>query len=221
MANKPLLVFDLDGTLVDSNAACVEILRAMVRQRGSAAQIDERAASAYMSRGGREMVRALLADACADPDDDLLEFRDRYAEHTTSRSTVFAGVEHGLKTLSAAGFAMAICSNKPQALCEKVLFDTGLAPLFPTIVGSRADMPPKPAPDLLGLVLAAHRMARGEGVFIGDSEIDHAVARDAGMPFHFLSWGYAHAGWTPPDGTIHHDFETLVDVLLAGESSRA
>ncbi|MFM9937488.1 MAG: HAD family hydrolase [Novosphingobium sp.] len=209
----PLLVFDLDGTLVDSNAACVEILRGMLCSRGSAIEIDERMASTYMSRGGREMVRALLADACADPDADLSEFRERYASHTTSRETLFPGVARGLEALAGAGFTMAICSNKPQALCEKVLIDTDLAQWFETIVGSRPDLRAKPEPDLLDCVLSAHRLARGEGVFIGDSEIDHAVARGAGMPFHFLSWGYAEAGWMPSDGIVHHSFETLVDQL--------
>jgi phosphoglycolate phosphatase len=210
---RPLLVFDLDGTLVDSNAACVAILREMLQARGSANTIDERRAAAYMSRGGRDMVQALLADASADPDEDLKEFRARYAEHVTRRDTVFPGVETGLQALADAGFTMAICSNKPQGLCEKVLIDTGLAVHFRTVVGSRPELRPKPAPDLLACVLAAHQLARGEGVFIGDSEIDHAVAEAFAMPFHLLSWGYAPAGWSPPSGTVHHSFETLVSQL--------
>jgi len=213
MTQKPLLIFDLDGTLIDSNAACVTILGEMLRARGSANIIDEHQATTYMSRGGREMVRALLADACQDPEADLLEFRQRYARHTTSRETLFPGVERGLQALAEAGFLMAICSNKPQALCEKVLSDTGLTPRFQTIVGSRPELPPKPEPDLLDCVLSAHHLARGQGILIGDSEIDYAVARNAGMPFHFLSWGYAEAGWSPPEGTVHQSFETLVDRL--------
>lgn len=213
MIHKPLLVFDLDGTLVDSNAACVEILRAMLKKRGSSNLIDERHASVYMSRGGREMVRALLADACHDPEDDLREFRARYADYTTPRSTLFPGVESGLQTLTEAGFVMAICSNKPQALCEKVLHDTGLAGHFSTVVGSRPDLRPKPALDLLDCVLQSHGLTGPAGVFIGDSEIDYAVAQAAGMPFHFLSWGYAEAGWLPPQGVVHHAFDTLVCAL--------
>lgn len=213
MVQRPLLVFDLDGTLVDSNAACVGILREMLQVRNSSHQIDEHGARAWMSRGGRDMVRALLGDACRNPDEDLNEFRARYAVYTTPRETVFPGVASGLQQLAEAGFAMAICSNKPQALCEKVLHDTGLAMHFSTVVGGRPDLPPKPAPDLLDRVLAAHRLARGEGVFIGDSEIDHAVAAGAGMPFHFLTWGYAEAGWSPAGGTMHHSFESLVGAL--------
>lgn len=213
MAQKPLLVFDLDGTLIDSNATCVGILREMLQARRSSHAIDEHSARAWMSRGGREMVRALLADACRDPDEDLREFRARYADYTTPRGTVFPGVERGLQQLTEAGFAMAICSNKPQGLCEKVLHDTGLAVHFSTVVGGRPEFRPKPAPDLLEHVLSAHRLARGEGVFIGDSEIDYAVAAAAGMPFHFLSWGYAEAGWSPESGTVHHSFDSLVGAL--------
>nr|WP_281390114.1 HAD hydrolase-like protein [Novosphingobium jiangmenense] len=207
------MVFDLDGTLVDSNAACVGILREMLQARNSAHTIDDQGARAWMSRGGRDMVRALLGDACRDPDEDLKEFRARYAAYTTPHETVFPGVASGLQRLADAGFAMAICSNKPQALCEKVLHDTGLARHFSAVVGGRPDLPPKPAPDLLEQVLSAHRLVRGEGVFIGDSEIDHAVAADAGMPFHFLTWGYAEAGWSPVGGTVHHSFESLVGAL--------
>lgn len=215
MVPSPLLVFDLDGTLVDSNAACVEILRAILRDRNSPVEIDPVAATVHMSRGGRDMVRALLGPACGDPDADLREFRARYAVHTTAPETLFPGVADGLARLAEAGFTMAICSNKPQNLCEKVLADTGLAGHFATVVGGRPALRPKPAPDLLDAVLAAHGVAAAAAVFIGDSEIDHAVAEEAGMAFHFMTYGYAVPGWQPTHGTAHGEFTALVSRLLA------
>ena len=132
------ILFDLDGTLVDSNAACVSILQDMLVERGSARLIDPAKARAFMSLGGEHMVGGVLAENCADAAADLTEFRARYSAHTTSADTVYDGVFEGMARLAAAGFTMAICSNKPQALCEKVLADTGLDAFITAAVGGDA-----------------------------------------------------------------------------------
>lgn len=215
------ILFDLDGTLVDSCATVVEILSAMLVDRGSDAIIDPVAARDHMSRGGIEMIRGLLGTASLDAEADLADFRARYHLHSTSPDTVYPGVTEGLARLRAAGLALSICSNKPQALCEKVLADTGLADHFTAIVGGQPGLRPKPAPDLLDAVLARLECDAGACIFVGDSELDHRIAADAAIPFHLLTHGYAEPGWQARDCAVHGDFTTLTEALLARATADA
>ncbi len=210
------LIFDLDGTLIDSCAICVDILSEMLAERGVAQRIDPIAARPWMSHGGLRMIVALLGAACGDPAEELAEFRRRYAIRETRADTLFAHVEDGLVRLHGAGHTLAICSNKPQNLVDKVLADTGLAPLFSAVVGGRAELQPKPAPDLLDAVLAELGVAPAQCLFIGDSELDHAVADAAGMPFLFLTHGYADPAYCPDPAFSYDCFGVLTDAVLTG-----
>jgi phosphoglycolate phosphatase len=185
------VIFDLDGTLVDSCSVCVQILGDMLVDRGSEHTIDPVTARPWMSLGGAPMVAALLGPACVDPDKDIMEFRARYRETATPPAALFAGVAEGLAHFRNAGYSLSICSNKPQELCEQVLHDTGIADMFGTIVGLRTGLRPKPEMDLLRATLDSLRASPSECLYVGDSEIDHEVAEKAGMPFVFMSYGYA------------------------------
>lgn len=207
------IIFDLDGTLVDSCGVCSGILQDMIVARGHGHVIDLAYARGFMSRGGEAMVTALLGPACIDPAQDLLEFRERYTATTTCMEALFAGVPEGLDRLAAQGYTLAICSNKPQQLCDKVLGDTGLDGLFSVVVGGRPGILPKPAPDLLDKTLALLGADPAHCVFVGDSELDHQVAATRGIPFHFLTYGYADAGWQPSGCGVHDHFSDLTRVL--------
>lgn len=191
------LIFDLDGTLVDSCTVCVEILSGMLEDRGSEHSIDLVAARPWMSVGGAAMVAALLGPACEDPQRDIDEFRSRYRQTMTPPNALFAGVAEGLAQFHDAGFTLSICSNKPQDLCDQVLRDTGIAGMFRSVVGLRPGFRPKPELDLLHETLRALRCTPAECLFIGDSEIDHEVADRAGIPFVFMSYGYAIPEYKP------------------------
>jgi phosphoglycolate phosphatase len=212
------LIFDLDGTLVDSCAICVEILNEMLKDRGcsDADAIDPLVARPWMSVGGPQMVAALLGSQCGDPDAEIADFRKRYTRKQTRRESLFPAVEPGLRELRQAGFELAICSNKPQALVDKVLADTELADLFSSVVGGRSGIPAKPAPDLLEAVLADLGVGSQECLFIGDSEIDHAVAECLDMPFLFLTHGYAHSEYVPSPDRSYDRFDDLTRTILAG-----
>lgn len=207
------LIFDLDGTLVDSCMICVDILQAMLVERGSDHRIDPMAARAFMSQGGARMVSALLGPACGDPVEELAEFRRRYATLPTDPASLYPGVVEGLTLLADRGHRLAICSNKPQNLCEKVLTDTGLDGLFDAVVGGRPDLRAKPHLDLLVETLRLMGADARDCLFIGDSELDHQVAQGADMPFYFLTYGYADADYRPLPGTAHDTFAALTHAL--------
>lgn len=214
------VIFDLDGTLVDSALVCVDILNGMLADRGSVRKIHPAHAKPYLSLGGAAMVEALLAEEGGDPQVEIVEFRSRYADLPTPPSSLFAGVRDGLHALRAAGHRLAICSNKPQALCDKVLADLKLAPLFDVAIGAREGYRAKPAADLLDLTLLHLRRPAGACVYVGDSEVDHEIATAAGMPFHFVTYGYAAPGWTAEPLSRHDRFADVVDAVL-GEAPEA
>lgn len=207
------LIFDLDGTLVDSCAICVDILNDMLESRGSEHVIDPYLARPYMSQGGQAMVEALLGPACGDPAEELVDFRDRYARMRTPATALFPFVENSLRKLHEMGFVLAICSNKPQNLCEQVLRDTGIGDLFAIVVGGQPGLRPKPATDLLEHTLKNLGVAANECIYIGDSELDHGAAEALRMPFKFVTYGYATDGWRPTDSDCFDCFATFCDVI--------
>lgn len=209
------VIFDLDGTLVDSCGICVSILSRMIADRGVDHVIDSVGARQYMSRGGRDMVTALLGPACVDPDEDLAEFRARYSSYITPAESLFPGVADSLKQLHGIGLQLAICSNKPQDLCDKVLADTAIASYFRVVVGGQPGLSPKPAPDLLTAVSEQLGCAPHECVYVGDSELDHIVAKAAGMAFCFLTYGYAESLWVPEIGDSFDCFPSLATAITA------
>jgi len=184
-------VFDLDGTLVDSASVCAGILNEMLVERGSDLRVSEAQARRHVSAGGEAMVAALLNGACGSATAAIGEFRARYAIRPTPLSSLFPGVRAGLERLRSQGIGLAIHSNKPGPLCQKVLEDLALAHLFAAVVGSGPGLPVKPDPAGFDLALARAGGARERACYVGDSELDHGVAQRVGIPYVHVTYGYA------------------------------
>lgn len=208
------LVFDLDGTLVDSAVHCAAILNEMLAERGSRRRLTRTDAAPHMSYGGQHLVRTLLGDDGGDASGDLVEFRKRLAARPTPIESLYDGVLEGLARLADAGHVMGVCSNKPQALCDKIVDELGLRRFVASVVGGRDDLPPKPHRAMLDLNLAEMRATAETSLLIGDSEVDHALAEAAGLPFWFVDYGYAGPGWTPSAERSFSGFDALVAQLV-------
>jgi phosphoglycolate phosphatase len=204
------IIFDLDGTLIDSAGVCVELLNEMLDDRGSTRLITLKEATKLMSAGGSSMVSTLLGEECGDPVTELAEFRARYSQRVTPATCLFDGVQRGLIDLKAMGLRLAICSNKPQDLCIKVLSDVGLISLFDVIIGGAPGRAPKPAPDLMLVTLDKLDVVPEQCLFVGDSDLDYDVAKHTEVPFAFVNYGYAHPDWTI-DGL--DDFDCFTDLV--------
>jgi phosphoglycolate phosphatase len=189
------VVFDLDGTLVDSVSHCTEIMNQMLAERGSARRLTLEQARPHITLGGVKMVTALFAEACGDPEREIAEFRARYASMPTPPSSLFAGVREGLATLDNWGMRLSVCSNKPQPLCEKVLADLGLSDFIHTVVGSQDSLPLKPHPALFDKTMALTGGSRTRSCYVGDAEVDHELARRMDVPYVHVTYGYARPEW--------------------------
>ena len=209
-AALPNLIFDLDGTLVDHAAVVIDIVNEMLRARGSGRVLTVADARPFLSLGGPALVSGLLADECVDVVREVADFRERYASRPTPGESLYEGVRAGLNELAGSGFRLAICSNKPQYLCEKVLADVALAPLFSAIVGSKPGCQLKPAPELMEMTLDRLDSDSSSAILIGDSEVDHSLAERTCVPFLFVNYGYAAEDW---DSSDLDQFSCFADVV--------
>ena len=187
------IIFDLDGTLIDSARLTAAILDRMLEERGVHVGADRALIRRMDAVGGEAMIAAVLGAHSANPAAELDEFRSIHRTIAVPDDLPFPGVSDALAALDAAGVGLAICSNKPQFLCEKILGDLGLAQHFRAIVGSSPDRPRKPAPDSAWAALAGIGGNTGNTLYCGDSAIDVATARAAGLPFALVAWGYGTA----------------------------
>ena len=219
--NPRHIVFDLDGTLVDSAVHCAAILSEMLEERGSPRRIARADAMPHMSYGGPHLVTTLLGPECGDADRELVDFRRRYAARATPETCLYGGVRDGLARLAAAGFVLAICSNKPQTLCDKIVDELDLRGFVASVVGGRDDLPAKPHPAMLERNLAEIGGSAATALLVGDSEVDHALAAATGLPFWLVTYGYPGKDWAASADARFDDFDAVVDALLPSAARRA
>ena len=179
-----LLVFDLDGTLIDSRKDLSESVNAMLRVFGLPAQEENRIAS-YIGDGAGMLVGRALAAAGADPALQpvaLESFLDYYREHKLDHTRAYPGVAEQLSALRDAmpGARMAVLTNKPVRASREICEGLGLAQFFFEIYGGNSFATKKPEPEGLLKLIAKAGVRPEETVMIGDSDVDIRTARAAG-----------------------------------------
>lgn len=187
------IVFDLDGTLVDSARITGNIIDAMLAERGVSERADRDLIRAMDAVGGAAMIAAVMGRHTGDPIADLEEFRTRHRRIAVPADLAFPGVSQALAVLAGAGIGLAISSNKPQDLCETILAALGLARHFVTIVGSAPSLPRKPDPAGTRKALTALGTPPERTLYVGDSAVDVATAAAAGLDIRLVGWGYGTA----------------------------
>jgi phosphoglycolate phosphatase len=187
------VIFDLDGTLIDSARLTAAIVERMLAERGAADRADRALIRRMDAVGGEAMIAAALGIHSRDPALEIEEFRAIHCLIDVSGDLPFPGVREALEALGAAGIRMAICSNKPQFLCERILGELALADHFAAIVGSAPGRARKPDPQSALLALEGVGGTQADTLYCGDSTIDLATAHAAGLRAVLVGWGYGTA----------------------------
>jgi phosphoglycolate phosphatase len=185
-----LAVFDLDGTLVDSVPDLHAALDRLAARLGLA-PYGRAEVTAMIGDGVRVLVeRALAARGLPFDEAALAIYSDDYTAHAAVETRPFPGIEPALAELEAAGWRLALCTNKPAAATAALLDRLGLAGRFAAVGGGDSFPMRKPDPGHLLATIAAAGGVPGQAVMIGDHRNDVLAARGAGLPCLFAGWGY-------------------------------
>lgn len=187
------LVFDLDGTLIDSAPDIAAAVNKVLERRGWPTQ-GVAFIETFIGFGPRRLLLDMFV-ALGLPSDDatvdeaVKEYLDNYNREPAERTLFYPHVREDLEALHGAGVRLGICTNKPQGLSLKVLEILGVAPLFEAVVGADAAPVCKPHPS--HLLAVAERMGITSDVwaYVGDTAVDQATATAARVPFYAVSWG--------------------------------
>jgi phosphoglycolate phosphatase len=187
-----LVIFDLDGTLIDSAADLAAAINAMLADYGRE-PLPVGEVRRMVGDGVAMLVaRALAARDCRPPEPAQAErsFMRHYESGATSLTTVFPGAAQALQALSAAGIPLAVATNKPARLATDILASLGLAKYFARVIGGDSLPFRKPDPRVVLTLLEEFAAAPEDSLLVGDSEVDAATASAAGVPFVLMKHGY-------------------------------
>jgi phosphoglycolate phosphatase len=210
-----LLIFDLDGTLIDSRQDLVNSVNAMLQHLGRPVLPGEVIAS-YVGDGAPMLVRRALGD----PDDGayfhgaLRFFLDYYREHKLDHTYVYAGIREALRELGGDGRKMAVLTNKPVVPSKQIVETLGLNDFFVQVYGGNSFHTKKPDPHGARTLLEETGTRPDEAVIIGDSDVDVLTGRNAGLWTVGVTYGFAPHSLegAPPDVLVHSPAE-LVSAL--------
>lgn len=212
------LIFDLDGTLVDSAPDIAAAGNAVLAAEGLP-PVPFAQARGFIGNGAAVFVQRMerAASATNDPARTprmVRAFIERY-EHAHGLTQPYDGVPETLRALAAAGHPMALCTNKPEIPARHLLAALGWSDLFPVLVGGDTVgiLKPDPAP----LLAAADRLGQDPAsiLFVGDSETDAETAARAAVPFALFTGGYRKTAVADLPHTVAFDHWSDLQRLLA------
>lgn len=192
-----LVLFDLDGTLIDTLEDLAAAVNFTLGKRGYPLHSLEEYRG-MVGRGVRNLVMQALEASLSGPekvseaqiDACLADFKEYYTDHIDVHTRPYPGMQELLKDLHAAGVRMAVASNKFQAGTEKLIKEFFPDIPFVAILGNREGCPLKPDPEIVAEVLRSAGVSHGEAVLVGDSLTDMQTALNGGISAIAVGWGY-------------------------------
>jgi phosphoglycolate phosphatase len=216
----PTIVFDLDGTLIDTAPDLVDTLNVVFAREGWP-PVPYETARNTIGGGARMMIaRGIAAEGIAVAPAKLeqlfADFIAHYTEHLADRSRPFPGLTDALDVLASSGCRFAVCTNKLERLSVLLLKQLKLADRFAAICGQDTFGIQKPDPEVLRRTVTAAGGSLTHAIMIGDSVTDIRTARAAGIPVIAVDFGYSDRPVSEfgPDRIISH-FEQLRSAIAA------
>src|ERR1700761_7755175 len=210
MTSVRTVVFDLDGTLVDTAPDLIDALNFVLHREGLP-PMPLHAARNLIGAGARRLIERGLevegrAATVGDIDRMTRDFIGYYADHIAEGSRPFEGLEGALDALAARGCRFAVCTNKLEWLSKRLLDQLGLSPRFAAICGADTFGVAKPDPAILQQTVARAGGTIASTLMVGDAGTDIGGGRRAGVPVIGVSFGYTEVpiAELKPDRLIHH-----------------
>ncbi len=212
------IVFDLDGTLIDSAPDLRAAVNLMLMDQG-VDLLDMPSVISFIGNGLPNLVRLAMQARNLDMarhDELTKDVLDHYQAGNSALTTLYPGVREVLETLHLDGHALGLCTNKPIAPTREILEHFALTDLFSAVFGGDSFATRKPHPDPL---LATFKALGGKGIYVGDSEVDAETAQRADIPFALYTEGYRKS----PVADLPHtwsfsDFSSLPDIVATSQT---
>ena len=191
-APYPLVLLDLDGTLVDSSLDMARSGNAMLEKLGRPTRPHNELIG-FVGEGLRRFVARAVScesnESAALVEEGIVQFREHYQRHLLDTTAPFPGIPAALNRLRDRGSRLAVITNKPEDMARSILEQLGLSELFEDVVGGDRSPRRKPDPSNLNLVMKANGVEPRLAVMVGDSIVDAASARNAGTALAVVTWG--------------------------------
>ena len=184
------VIFDMDGTLLDTLEDLKDAVNFTMRQYG----LPEHSLEEVRNFVGNGVRRLLQLSVPGGEEHDAFEgivktFRSYYKDHCMDKTAPYAGIMELLRDLKREGYAMAIVSNKLDS-AVKALNREHFGDLVEVAIGETEGVARKPAPDMIEKALRELGKTKDAAVYVGDSEVDLATAKNAGLPCISVLWGF-------------------------------
>jgi phosphoglycolate phosphatase len=215
-SNIRALIFDLDGTLIDSKRDLIHSVNAMLREMGRA-ELAEETISGYIGHGAPQLVGRALGENAAEAEKQraLQFFLAYYEEHKLDSTCAYPGVAEALERLRA--LPMAILTNKPVRISVRILEALGLAKYFRLVYGGNSFETKKPDPLGANTILRELKAEAGDAILVGDSEVDVQTARNAGTFAAAVNYGFGvHDRAAYPADVYFDRLNDLAEMLRGG-----
>lgn len=211
-----LVVFDLDGTLIDSKLDLALAVNA-TRAHMAMGPLDVATISTYVGNGAPVLIRRALGEQATQSEvDEALEFfLEYYRAHPLIHTRLYPGVQESLDRLCAAGKRLAILTNKPVAISRDIVDGLGIGSRFFRVYGGNSFDFKKPHPIGLETLISEARADRTHTLMVGDSSVDIQTARNAGVRSCGVTYGFAPDSLDDPrPDLLASTFEELTRLIL-------
>jgi phosphoglycolate phosphatase len=213
---KHVLIFDLDGTLIDSKLDLAHSVNAARGHMGLAAISNELVYS-YVGEGAPVLIRRALGATAPQEDVDraLDFFLQYYRQHQLDNTLLYPGVREALERLKSSGARLSVLTNKPVRISNEILAGLGISSLFDYVYGGNSFEFKKPHPIGIHTIVRDSNADREKTVMVGDSGVDIQTARNAGVLSCGVSYGFQPETLVtyPPDFMIDNMGELIGKIL--------
>lgn len=211
------VIFDLDGTLVYSLPTIAHHGNLALAQFGYET-IPVKDYEPFLGNGTRHLIREMLS-AQNPPDLSQEEavfqaYMASYHDNPSEKTEIYPGIEALLKELKARGIGLGVNSNKPHAICLKLVSALFGDQAFDLVVGQGEGTPHKPDPTGVRLIMDRVGAGPGESLYVGDTEVDYKTAKNAGVGLVLCDWGFRpRAQLEKLDAPIISQASALLEIL--------
>lgn len=216
-----LLIFDLDGTLIDSQLDLAHSVNA-ARGHLGLGPLDLSLISTYVGHGAPVLIRKALGGETTDTEvaQALEFFLEHYREHALDTTRLYPGVQESLHRLHAAGKRLAVLTNKPVAVSRAIIEGLSLAPLFFQVYGGNSFPAKKPDPAGVRQLMNEAGVTRDRTMMVGDTAVDVETARNSGVRACGVTYGFDRESLhrVPPDLLVDR-MEELADWVLRNDAA--